>query len=202
MKRALGLFFTGIFARFIGILIFSRKSLGKTFKFTLDGRRRQKLTLLLLDVCFQLLIFAILNLFCWVLVLPPLFFPTCVAECAENEETGMGGGAEMSNEQSMELHPYSPGPAPLLVPEEGENDLLRAVAPFLRGEVNHNIPVQDQTPQAGASPVDESISDSEEDESSGSSSYEVSVSEDESVDESIPQYCIGGDGKNVNRISL
>lgn len=93
---------------------------------------------------------ALLNFLLIFLGLPPLFFPICAAECAENEENrpGMGGGAEMSNEQSMELHPYSPGPAPLLVPEEGENDLLRAVAPFLRGEA---IPVQDQRPQPGPS---------------------------------------------------
>lgn len=55
--------------------------------------------------------------------LPPLF-PIDAAECAGNEESGPGmvGGAEMSNERSTELHPYSPGPAPLLVPGVEEND--------------------------------------------------------------------------------
>lgn len=119
-------------------------------------------------------------------------------ESFDESGPGMGGsalgGAEMSNERSTELHPHSPGPAPLLVPEEEENDLLRAVAPFLRG--GDSIQVPDQTPQAGASPVDESINaSSSEDDSSSSSSSEVSVSEDESevevsseVADSTPQF--------------
>ena len=43
------------------------------------------------------------------------------------------------------LHPYSPGPAPRLLPKDGPNDLIRAVAP---GE--HSIQVKDQRPQASA----------------------------------------------------
>lgn len=97
-----------------------------------------------------------------------------------------------------EVTPYSGPSGPSSSPswtEEGENDLLRAVAPFLRrGE--HSIPVPDQTPQASASPVDESINaSSSSDDSSSSSSYEVSVSEDESgvevsseVADSTPQF--------------
>ena len=127
-------------------------------------------------------------------------YEVTLPESFDSSGPGMGGsalgGAEMPNERSTELHPYSPGPAPLLVPEEGENDLMRAVAPFLRGEANDSIPVPDQTPRASASPVDESINaSSEEDDSSSSSSYEVSVSEDESevevsseVADSTPQF--------------
>lgn len=110
---------------------------------------------------------------------------------------------EGPTELSTELHPHSPGPAPLLVPGGEENDLLRAVAPFLKGEASESsIPVTDQTPLAGASLVlsnDERGTDGSPGSSDceSSSSSEVSVSEDESEVEfhletaeviSIPQF--------------
>ncbi|CAN6472093.1 unnamed protein product [Victoria cruziana] len=120
-------------------------------------------------------------------------------ECLEAfDESGPGvggpalGGAEMPNGPSAELHPHSPGPAPLLGNEEEGNDLLRAVAPFLGGRA-HPIPAEAGEPEALA-PVSMDASSSE-DASSSSSSDEVSVSEDEpesevssEVEESTPQF--------------
>lgn len=100
---------------------------------------------------------------------------------------------EGPTEPSTELHPHSPGPAPLLVPGGEETDLLRAVAPFLKGEASESsIQVPDQTPLAGASLVlsnDERGTDGSPGSSDceSSSSSEVSVSEDESEVEFHPE---------------
>ena len=100
---------------------------------------------------------------------------------------------EGPTERSTELHAHSAGPAPIVPGEEG-NDLMRAVAPFLKGEASQSMQVADQTPQATAYPVSsndeggtDGSSDSSDCESDCSSSSYVSMSADESEVEFKPE---------------